>query len=118
MILPIFLFQSMSVPWIRFLRGGLNAFHGPFAPLSPTKHSSAFHENSLAMFDLKSYILNKTLRPWANKDELAGNRCFQSSTAAVLKPAACLDERRAGVHPTMHYAEVVMENGIWFSSPF
>ena len=83
-LFSLFLVSVDVCPMDQISKRGLNAFHGPFAPLSPTKHSIAFHENSLAMFDLKSYILNKTLWPWANKDELASNRCFQNSTAAVL----------------------------------
>ena len=66
---------------------GFNTFHGPFAPLSRTKHGTCILWKQPAVFDLKSYILNKSLWPWVNKDELASNRCFQNSTAAVLSPA-------------------------------
>ena len=69
---------------------GFNTFHGPFAPLSRTKHGTCILWKQPAVFDLKSYILNKSLWPWVNKDELASNRCFQNSTAAVLSPA-CLN---------------------------
>ena len=101
-----FLVSVDVCPMDQISKGGLNAFHGPFAPLSRTKHSIAFHENSnlwpeILYPEWKPCDPGRTRMNW----RLTGVSQIQLQQQQLLLKPARLDqvERKAAQSEIIHW---------------